>query len=68
MSMAELMRVVVGLPAQQQNELAAFLLHLRLQHDAAWRKEMTHRIDDKDSARWVNLENWKAELASGSQP
>ena len=68
MSMAELMRVVVGLPAQQQNELAAFLLHLRLQHDAAWRTEMTRRIDDKDSARWVSLENWKAALASGSQP
>jgi hypothetical protein len=68
MSMAELMRVVVGLPAQQQNELAAFLLHLRLQHDAAWRTEMTRRIDDKDSAHWVSLENWKAELASGSQP
>ena len=67
MSMAELMRVVVGLPAQQQNELAAFLLHLRLQHDAAWRAEMTRRIDDKDSAGWVSLENWKAELA-GSQP
>jgi hypothetical protein len=68
MSMAELMRVVVGLPAQQQNELAAFLLHLRLQHDAAWRAEMTRRIDDKDTASWVSLENWKAELASGSQP
>jgi hypothetical protein len=68
MSMAELMRVVVGLPAQQQNELAAFLLHLRLQHDAAWRTEMTRRIDDKDSARWVSLENWKAEFASGSPP
>jgi hypothetical protein len=68
MSMAELMRVVVGLPAQQQNELAAFLLHLRLQHDATWRTEMTRRIDDKDSARWVSLENWKAELASDSQP
>jgi hypothetical protein len=68
MSMAELMRVVVGLPTQQQNELAAFLLHLRLQHDAAWRTEMTRRIDDKDSARWVSLENWKAELASGNPP
>jgi hypothetical protein len=64
--MAELMRVVVELPAQQQNELAAFLLHLRLQHDAAWRTEMTRRIDDKDTTHWVSLENWKAELAAGS--
>jgi hypothetical protein len=68
MSMAELMRAVVELPAQQQNELAAFLLHLRLQQDAVWRTEMTRRIDDQDSPHWVNLESWKAELASGRQP
>jgi hypothetical protein len=68
MSMAELMRVVVELPAQQQNELAAFLLHLRLQQDAVWRTEMTRRIDDQNSSRWASLENWKAELASGNQP
>lgn len=68
MSMAELMRAVVELPAQQQNELAAFLLHLRLQQDAVWRTKMTRRIDDQDSSHWVNLESWKAELASGRQP
>jgi hypothetical protein len=68
MSMAELMRAVVELPAQQQNELAAFLLHLRLQQDAVWRTKMTRRIDDQDSPHWVNLESWKAELFSGRQP
>ncbi|HEV2391312.1 MAG TPA: hypothetical protein VG146_03010 [Verrucomicrobiae bacterium] len=52
MSMAELMRVVAGLPAEQQNELAAFLLHLRLRQDPEWRAEMARRIDDKDPAHW----------------
>jgi hypothetical protein len=41
MSMAELMRAVASLSAVQQNELAAFLLHLRLRRDPAWRTEMT---------------------------
>jgi hypothetical protein len=40
MSMAEIMREVASLPPKQQDELAAYLLHLRLQHDDAWREEM----------------------------
>ncbi len=67
MSMAELMRAVSGLPPAQQNELAAFLLHLRLQHDPAWRTEMTRRIDDRDPARWVSLEDWKTESKGESK-
>ena len=62
--MAELMREVAALPPGRQNELAAFLLHLRLQHDPAWRAEMARRIDDKDPTHWVSLEDWKKELAA----
>lgn len=62
--MAELMRAVAGLPAEQQNELAAFLLHLRLQHDPAWRAEMARRIDNTDAAHWTTLEDWKKQVAA----
>lgn len=62
MNMAELMREVSNLPAEQQKELAAYLLHLRLQHDDAWRGEMTHRIDDHTSSNWVDLQDWKKEV------
>ena len=65
--MAELMRAVSGLPPAQQNELAAFLLHLRLQHDPAWRTEMTRRIDDCDPARWVSLDDWRTESKGESK-
>ena len=64
MSMAELMRVVANLEPRQQDELAAFLTHLRLQHDAEWRKEMARRIDDKTPTGWVSLEDWKNELSA----
>jgi len=63
MSMAELMREVAALPLQRQNELAAFLLHLRLQDDPEWKTEMARRIDDKNPANWMSLEDWKKELA-----
>jgi hypothetical protein len=68
MSMAELMRVVAGLPAQQQKELAAFLLHLRLQHDTAWQTEMARRIDNEDPSKWVTLEDWKTGLTADGKP
>ncbi|MEO7300819.1 MAG: hypothetical protein ABI042_19815 [Verrucomicrobiota bacterium] len=63
MNMAELMREVSSLPAGQQKELAAYLLHLRLQNDASWRSEMTRRIDDKtSSSNWTELQDWKMEI------
>lgn len=61
MSMVEIMREVSNLPAEEQNKLAAYLLHLRLQHDSAWRSEMTRRIDDRTPANWVNAQDWKKE-------
>jgi anti-sigma-K factor RskA len=59
MSMAEIMRDVADWPSKRQNELAACLLHLRLENDSAWRSEMTRRIDDKNQANWVSLPEWK---------
>jgi hypothetical protein len=59
MSMAEIMREVADWPSDRQNELAAFLLHLRLEKQPAWRSEMTRRIDDKNPANWVSLPEWK---------
>jgi hypothetical protein len=62
MSMAELMREVAALPQKRQNELAAFLLHLRLQQDPAWRTEMTRRIDDRNPKNWVRLADLEKSL------
>lgn len=62
MSMADLMREVAALPQKRQNELAAFLLHLRLQQDPAWRTEMTRRIDDRNPKNWVRLETLEKAL------
>ena len=67
MNMAELMREVSSLPDDQQKELAAYLLHLRLQHDAAWRSEITRRIDDKTPSNWVDLQDWKKEVENNGK-
>jgi hypothetical protein len=67
MSMAELMREVANLPVQQQNELAAYLLHLRLQLEPGWRSEMTRRLDARDPSSWVSLDDWKKEVDAGGE-
>ena len=67
MSMAELKRLVTGMSVEEQNELAAFLLHLRLQNDPVWRTEMTRRIDSRDPKHWVALEDLKTGLSSGGK-
>jgi hypothetical protein len=64
MSMAQLMRIVASLPDDQQKELAAFLLHLRLRQDPEWRTELARRIDDNDPAHWTSLDDWKKESAA----
>jgi hypothetical protein len=67
MKMVELMKEVAGLPLQQQNELAAYLLHLRLAQDPQWHAEMARRLDSKSPESWLSLDDWKKELDSDQQ-
>ena len=62
MSKAELKREMAALSLEDQNELAAYLLHLRLERDPIWRTEMTRRIDDRSPGQWMPLADWKKEL------
>jgi hypothetical protein len=58
----ELLREVAELPPQGQRELAGFLVKLRLREDGEWRKEMARRIDDKNPANWLSLEEVAKQL------
>jgi hypothetical protein len=51
MSMAEIMREVADWPSERQDELAAFLLHLRLEKDSAWAEEAECRYSEVKSGR-----------------
>jgi len=63
MSLEEIKVEVAEMALEQQDHLAAYLVHLRHQRDAKCRAEITARIDDKDPAKWVSLdalrEHWK---------
>ena len=67
MRMAELMREISKLSPADQNQLAAYFVHLRVGQDPRWRAEMAHRIDDSDSANWITLQDWKKELGANPE-
>lgn len=63
MSVEQIKSKLAELPEEQQNHLAAFLVHLRHQRSAQTRREITERIDDQDPARWISpaelKDKWK---------
>jgi hypothetical protein len=61
-TVAELVQDIAQLPAAAQDELSAHLLRLRRRRDDEWRREMARRIDDKNPANWVSLEDLKRRL------
>ncbi|MDB6122717.1 MAG: hypothetical protein JWQ71_1710 [Pedosphaera sp.] len=47
------------LPQEQQDHLAAYLVHLRHQRDTGVHQEITSRIDDIIPDHWVSLDELK---------
>ncbi len=55
MNLDEIKKEVAELPREDQNQLAAYLVHLRHEQDSKTRADITAKIDDKDPAHWVSL-------------
>ncbi|HEX3624123.1 MAG TPA: hypothetical protein VH280_01725 [Verrucomicrobiae bacterium] len=47
MSFKEIKNGVAELPDEQQDHLAVYLVHLRHQHDARLRNELSSRLDER---------------------
>lgn len=54
---------IAGMPQEHQDQLAAYLVHLRHQRDPTILAEIRTKIEDKDPANWLSLdelkEKWK---------
>ena len=59
MSLEQIKAEVASMSVDQQNHLAAYLAHLRHQRDPALLRELTTRIDDRDPANWLTLNDLK---------
>ena len=47
---------------QEQNELTAFLFHLRHRRNAAYQATLTARMGDKDPSHWLTPEEFEKRL------
>lgn len=62
MSLKELKDGALVLDAESRHELMAFLQTLEDDADEAYRRELARKIDDKNPANWISLEDAKARL------
>jgi hypothetical protein len=63
MSLEKIKAEIAQMPKEQQDQLAAYLVHLRHQRDPEISAEIRTKIDDTDRAKWLSLdelrEDWK---------
>ena len=62
MSVEELKKTVATLSPGEQNELTAFLFHLRHRGDVAYQATLKARMDDKDPSHWLTPEEFEKRL------
>lgn len=59
----EIKTEIARLPREDQDHLAAYLVHLRHEQDSKIRSEIAAKIDDKDPSNWISVdelkEKWK---------
>jgi hypothetical protein len=55
-SFKEIKKGLAELSEEQQDRLAAYLIHLRYQLNAQVRRELSSRLDDKNPGSW---ERWR---------
>jgi hypothetical protein len=62
MSVEELKKSVATLSPGEQDELTAFLFHLRHRGDTAYSATLAGRMTDKDPAHWLTPEEFERRL------
>ena len=62
MTVVDLKREIASLEPEAQDQLAAFIVHLRHERDPEYSRELERRLDDRDAENWVRLEDLEAEL------
>ena len=62
MSVQELKSKLAALPRKDQDEVVAFLFHLRQADDADYQSDITRRLLDKDPSHWLSPDEFEREL------
>ena len=62
MSVEDIKQGIASLPLVEQNEVSAFLFHLRHAADADYQKQVDARLSDRDRAHWLTPEEFERQL------
>ena len=62
MSLEQLKREVTGLSDHEQAELIRYTVQLRQANDPEYRREVTDRLNDKDSSHWLTPDEFEKRL------
>jgi hypothetical protein len=65
MTTEELKAELASQPRETQQALKDYLT-LLIRHDAAWREDITRRLNDRSAGRWISLEEVERRLAGDS--
>ena len=62
MSVQEIKEKLATLPRSQQDEVIAFLFHLRHAEDTDYQNRIGRRLQDKESSHWLSPDEFERRL------
>ena len=62
MSVKEIKEQLATLPRRDQDEVVAYLFHLRHRDDPDYNREIDRRLDDRNSGNWLAIDDFEALL------
>ncbi|PYK96001.1 MAG: hypothetical protein DME19_21200 [Verrucomicrobia bacterium] len=63
MSLTQMKDEAAHLPLKEQRELIAFLVALQTEKDQEFKQKLATKIDDRDPAHWMDLEDARKRYA-----
>lgn len=64
MSIQELKDELATLPRKEQDEVIAFLFHLRHVNDSDYQSQISRRLEDGEASHWLSPEEFESQLQS----
>ena len=68
MSVQEIKEQLAALPRNEQDEVIAYLFHLRHAHDREYASQTARRLKDKDPSHWLPPDAFERELDKKQTP
>jgi hypothetical protein len=62
MSVQEIKEKLAALPRKEQDEVIAYLFHLRHADDRDYESKIARRLDDRDLSHWLSPDQFEREL------